>query len=143
MPSFLNNLVGARADEFLLINRQTKVVVATRLIPAFDSKSRRTGLLKHKTLEEGVAMLIAPSNSIHTFFMRFPIDVAFVAKDGRILKVKAGLRPWSLAASWRAHAVVEMAEGAIARVGVRPGDVLVVVRRTDEASSQRNTVAHV
>lgn len=142
MPSFLNSLVGAQADQFLLVNRQTEAVVATHLIAAFDSKSRRTGLLEHDGLEAGVAMLIAPTNAIHTFFMRFPIDVAFVRKDGRILKVQSGLRPWRLAGRWGGYAVVEMAEGAFARSGTKAGDVL-VVRRTEEASSQINTVAHV
>lgn len=140
MPSFLNNLIGCRADEFLLVNRQTNAIVATRLIPAFDSKSRRTGLLQHQALEEGVAMLIAPTNAIHTFFMRFPIDVAFVRKDGRILKVTRVLAPWRIAASWGAHAVVEMAAGAIGRSGTKAGDVLEVVRRTDETSSHRSVV---
>lgn len=141
MPSFLNSLVGAQADQYLLVNRQTDAVVATRLIPAFDSKSRRTGLLEHKGLEAGAAMLIAPSNAIHTFFMWFPIDVAFVRKDGRVLKVHHGLRPWRLAAAWGGHAVVEMAEGSLARAGAKAGDML-VVRRKDETSSHSNSVDH-
>lgn len=139
MPSFLNSLVGAQADQYLLVNRQTDAVVATRLIPAFDSKSRRTGLLEHNRLEAGAAMLIAPSNAIHTFFMRFPIDVAFVRKDGCILKVQPGLQPWRIAAAWGGHAVVEMAEGAFARAGAKAGDML-VVRRRDEASSHNSVI---
>ncbi len=141
MPSFLNSLVGARADEYLLINRQTNAVIATRLVAAFDSKSRRTGLLDHQQLAPDVAMLIAPSNAIHTFFMRFPIDVAFVRKDGSILKVQKGLRPWRIAAAWGGHAVVEMADGALARAGASVGDVL-AVRRKDDASSQSSMMDH-
>lgn len=140
MPSFLNSLVGVQAEEFLLVRRQTESVVATRLIAAFDSKSRRTGLLEHTGLQPGAAMVIAPSNAIHTFFMRFPIDVAFVAKDGRILKIREGLPPWRIAAAWRGHAVVEMAAGEFARAGAKEGDVL-VIRRRDEASIQRSTMA--
>lgn len=140
MPSFLNSLVGAQADEFLLINRQTNSVVATHLITAFDSKSRRTGLLDHEELKAGVAMLIAPSNAIHTFFMRFPIDVAFVARNGRVVKIREGMPPWRIAAAWRAYAVVEVAAGALAQSSTKVSDVL-EVRRTVDTSSHSKRVA--
>lgn len=141
MPSFLNSLVGAQADEFLLINRQTGNIVASRLLLAFDSKSRRTGLLHHQSLAPGHAMLIAPSSAIHTFFMRFPIDVAFVTKDGRIQKVHRNLPPWRFAAAWAAYVVVEMEAGSFARTRTDVGDVL-AVRRIDATSSHNNNMVH-
>lgn len=69
-------------------------------------------------------MVIAPTNAIHTFFMRFAIDVAFVAKDGRVVKIVRDLRPWRLAAAWGGFAVVEMASGELARRSVAVGDSL-------------------
>lgn len=71
-------------------------------------------------------MVIAPTNAIHTFFMRFAIDVAFVAKDGRVVKIVRDLRPWRLAAAWGGFAVVEMAAGELARRSVAVGDSLCV-----------------
>ena len=103
-------------------------MVVGRLLTAFDSKSRRTGLLRHQHLDPGTALIIAPCNSIHTFFMRFPIDVAFMAKDGRVLKVRKDLAPWRLAAAIRAHSVIEFAAGVLADRTVSAGDRLMVRR---------------
>ena len=69
-------------------------------------------------------MVIAPTSAIHTFFMKFPIDVAFVARDGRVVKICAGLRTWRLAAAWRGYAAIEMAAGSFSQTGTRPGDLV-------------------
>ena len=67
-------------------------------------------------------MIIAPTSAIHTFAMRFAIDVMFVSKDGRVLKVRRDVKPRRIAAAWRAFAVVELPAGAIERSDTRPGD---------------------
>jgi hypothetical protein len=79
-------------------------------------------------MPDGSALIIAPSNAIHTFFMRFAIDVAFVAKDGRVLKTRTAMPAWRLAASLRAFAVVELPSGMLDRSDVKPGDQLVIRR---------------
>jgi uncharacterized membrane protein (UPF0127 family) len=132
VASFLASLVRSDPSTHQLVDTRTGAVVARRLLVAFDSRSRRTGLLRHTHLPADEAMIIAPCNSIHTFFMRFAIDVAFVAKDGRVLKIRRGVRPWRMAAALRAHAVVECAAGVFERTGVMPGDGLAVVRRADQ-----------
>lgn len=99
-------------------------MVASTLLPALDSETRRTGLLKHQSLPEGEAMVIAPTNAIHTFFMKFAIDVAFVARDGRIVKIRPAMPAWRMSAAWGGYAVVEMAAGEFARTGTRVGDVV-------------------
>jgi uncharacterized membrane protein (UPF0127 family) len=58
--------------------------------------------------------------------MRFAIDVAFVAKDGRVLKVCHAMRPWRMAAALRGFAVVELPDGVLARTQTRAGDRLVI-----------------
>ena len=125
MKSFLDALVRSGGGSSLaLTNTRTNQIVASTLLPAFDSASRKRGLLKHDSLPDGSALIIAPSNAVHTFFMRFAIDIAFVAKDGRVVKVRRDVRPWRLAAAWRAFAVVELPVGALERAGVQPGDLL-------------------
>ena len=52
------------------------------------------------------------AGAIHTFAMRFAIDVLFVSKDGRVLKVRRGVRPGRIAAAWRAFAVIELPAGS-------------------------------
>src|SRR6476660_4528906 len=125
MRSFLTPLRTGDTSRFVLRNQRTGVVVATRLLPALDSETRRPGLLKHQSLPLGEAMLIAPTNAIHTFFMKFPIDVAFVRKDGSIVKIRAAMPAWRMAGAWGGHAVVEMAAGSFENAGTVTGDVLV------------------
>lgn len=122
MPSFLSPLARNPAGTFQLVNERTGAVVANQLLAAFDSKTRRTGLLAHESMPAGAAMIIAPTNAIHTFFMKFSIDVLFVAKDGVVVKTRDGLRPWRMSAAWRAHAVIELPAGALQRSPVRVGD---------------------
>jgi uncharacterized protein len=111
---------------FALTNTRNNRIVARTLLTAFDSASRRKGLLDHDSLADGSAMIIAPTSAIHTFAMRFTIDVMFVSKDGRVLKVRRDVKPRRMAAAWRAFAVVELPAGAIERSDTRPGDRLQV-----------------
>jgi len=62
-----------------------------------------------------------PAPSVHTFFMRFTIDVVFLARDGEVMKVVPSLRPWRTAAARRAKAVLELPAGEAERRGIRPG----------------------
>lgn len=129
MTSFVHPLLREGTDSQSLANARNGCVVADRVMTAFDSRSRRKGLLKQDSMAEGSALIIAPSNAIHTFFMRFAIDVAFVSKNGRVLKIRRAMPAWRLAASLRAFAVVELPAGALDRANVKPGDQLVVRRR--------------
>lgn len=128
MPSFLNPLLKSAQHNHQLTNERTGTVVASELLTAFDSASRRTGLLRHNVMPEGAALIIAPCNAIHTIRMRFAIDVAFVAKDGRVVKLRHAVPPWRMAASLGAFAVIEMAAGTFASRNVIVGDKLVVAR---------------
>ncbi len=124
---FLNPLLKAPRQTHHLQNCRNGRILAISLTPAFDSKSRRKGLLSHASFDEGAAMLIAPSNAVHTFFMRFPIDILFAARDGRVVKTCAMVKPWRIAASLRAFAVIELPSGTLARCETRPGDMLAIV----------------
>jgi uncharacterized membrane protein (UPF0127 family) len=124
MKSFLDPLLRSGAAALALTNSRNNQVVARTLVGAFDSASRRKGLLKQDSLPEGSALVIAPTNAIHTFFMRFAIDVAFVAKDGRVVKVRTAVPPWRIAGAWRAFAVIELPAGALRQADVQPSDVL-------------------
>lgn len=124
--SFLRPLLRDTRSNHSIRNTRNGRILARDLIIAFDSKTRKTGLLKHESLEDGSAMLIAPTNAVHTFFMRFPIDIAFVNRDGVIVKTYAALRPWRLAAALRAYAVIELSAGALARSETTVGDILTI-----------------
>jgi uncharacterized protein len=126
MPSFLNPLLRNPGIPHVLVNARTGAMIARQLLTAFDSASRRKGLLGRESLAEGTALIIAPSNAVHTFFMRFPIDVAFVSKDGRVLKVRHAVPKRRAAFALRAYAVVEMAAGALQKLDTRAGGTFLV-----------------
>jgi uncharacterized membrane protein (UPF0127 family) len=123
--SFLSPLVK-RPSDCVLRNARTGQLVATRLELAADSRTRRRGLLGRAGLDEGHALVIVPCGAIHTFFMRFSIDVVFVAKDGRVVKCAQEVRPWRLAAAVTAHAAIELPAGTLQRSGTARGDRLVL-----------------
>ena len=122
--SFLKPLLKEPRSAFKLVNRRNGRILAARVLTAFDSQSRRRGLLGIDGFQPGHALIIAPTNAIHTWFMRFPIDVAFVAKDGRIVKVRHQLQPWRMSAAIRGYAVIELPAGALAAADTAAEDVL-------------------
>ena len=121
MASFLSPLIKAPGTALVLRNQRTGAVVATDLEAAFERETRNKGVLGRTGLPDGRALVIAPCNGVHTFFMKFTIDVFFVAKDGTVLKVSRGLRPWRIELTPRSFAVIELSDGAAARAVVRAG----------------------
>jgi uncharacterized protein len=95
-----------------------RCTVADRMLP------RMKGLLGRRQLPAGEGMLIRPAPSIHTFFMRFPIDAVFLACDGEVLKVSSDVKPWRARSCRRAHSVLELAAGEAERRSVARGDRL-------------------
>jgi uncharacterized protein len=127
MPSFLSPLLKEPSRSFRLVNLRTGAIVADRLLPAFEPEARRRGLLAYPSMPEGAAMVIAPTNAVHTFFMKFAIDLLFVARDGRVVKVRGDVRPWRMSAAWRGHAVIELEAGALRRTAVNVGDQITML----------------
>jgi len=107
-----------------VLNRTKGIVVAKELEIAASFWGRFRGLMGRRELAQGNAMLIRPSSSIHTFFMRFPIDAVFLDKADRVVLVADRVFPWRLAFGGRAHAVLELPAGAAAEGGIEPGDML-------------------
>jgi uncharacterized membrane protein (UPF0127 family) len=91
-------------------------VVANKMLP------RMKGLLGRRALPAGEGLLIRPAPSVHTFFMRFSIDLVFLSRSGEVLKVCADVQPWRARSCRGAHAVVELAAGEAERRGVGVGD---------------------
>jgi uncharacterized protein len=99
--------------------------VCARCHLAFAPWSRMRGLLGRASLAPDEGMLFRPAGSIHMFFMRFAIDAVFCDRDLVVLDVVRGLKPWRMASRRGAKVVVELAEGAGARVAA--GDRLAIV----------------
>jgi uncharacterized membrane protein (UPF0127 family) len=125
VSNFLATLIANPHGPLRLV-RDDNTIIAERIEPALDRRARRRGLLGRDFLDPGVAFIIAPCPAVHTFFMHFPIDVVFVARDGRVLKVRPNLVPWRMTTSLRAFATIEMATNSISRFGIAPGWKLAV-----------------
>jgi uncharacterized protein len=115
-------MLSAPEERFLLRNRRNDAIIARRLEPAFDSASRRKGLLGRTMFDEGAALIIAPCSAVHTFFMRMAIDIAFVSRGGQILKTYSSLKAWRIAVAPGAFAAIELPSGTLSRADTRAGD---------------------
>jgi uncharacterized membrane protein (UPF0127 family) len=92
---------------------------------------RARGLLGRDGLEPGEGMLIDRAGSVHMFFMRFPIDVVFLARDRTVVGVRHRLAPWCLAGARGAVAALELPAGRASEVGVEKGQLLVLEELVD------------
>jgi uncharacterized protein len=113
------------ARRTITLQRENGEVLCERCVLADTFWTRFRGLLGRKELAESEGLLIRPAGSVHTLFMRFPIDVVFLDGDHRVVKVVPGLRPWRLTAARRAGRTLELSAGACARAGLAVGERLV------------------
>jgi uncharacterized protein len=96
---------------------------------ADSSAKRRTGLLKHTSLEPGHGLWIVPCEAIHMIGMKFPIDVVFLSKKRQVLKLRERIPPgWKFSFCFTAHSVIELPAGTIADSGTQKGDQLELIR---------------
>ena len=107
-------------------NQTRKTVLAQTADIADSGAKRRTGLLKHERLEPGEGLWIVPCESVHTFFMKFPIDLVYLDKRHRVKKVRNAVPAWRLSACLTAHSILELPAGTAKRTGTVVGDELVL-----------------
>jgi uncharacterized membrane protein (UPF0127 family) len=84
--------------------------------------TRLRGIIGWKHMRQGEGVLLRPAFSIHTAFVRFPIDAVFLDKDMTVVAIAHEVKPWRFAGARKAKAVLELAGGECRRLGVRPGD---------------------
>ncbi|HYH99075.1 DUF192 domain-containing protein [Hyalangium sp.] len=100
-------------------------LLADRAERASSFADRFMGLMGRRSLTFGEGMHIVPCNSIHTFFMRIPIDVAFLDREGLIVKQIPAMPPWRMSSVYfKAHSVLELPAGTLAGSETREGDRL-------------------
>lgn len=115
-------------------NRTRDTIVADRADVAGDSSTRRTGLLKRSGLAPGEGLWIVPCEAVHTFGMKFDIDVLFLSKKRKdtglvkVLKVAARMPKRRLAWSLMAHSVLELPAGMVETTRTVKGDELELER---------------
>jgi hypothetical protein len=110
-----------------VLNQTRGTVVAHRVRTAGSVWSRLLGLMFRSSLGQDEGLLIAPSSSVHTAFMRFPIDVVFIDRSNRVVKVASSLRPFRFAGVLRPQlSALELPAGRAVAAGVEKGDQLLL-----------------
>jgi uncharacterized protein len=105
-------------------NTTRGTVVADRADIADTSATRRRGLLKHSGLAPGEGLWITPCEGVHTFGMKFPIDVVFLNRKKKVLKIRPDMGRARIAFGLMAHSVLELPAGRLAETGTAKGDQL-------------------
>jgi uncharacterized membrane protein (UPF0127 family) len=111
----------------MLVQNETRHSVLAELADVADtSAKRRKGLLGRDSLPTGHGLWIVPCESVHTYGMRFPIDVLYLDRKKRVRKLRRAMLPWRLSLCLSAHSVLELPAGTIEQTKTQPGDQLVL-----------------
>ncbi|MBO8126921.1 MAG: DUF192 domain-containing protein [Firmicutes bacterium] len=114
-----------------VVNATRGVELASSAQVAASFLERLVGLLGRKGLHPGEGLIIQPCNSVHTFLMRFPIDVLFLDAEGTIVHMWSEMPPnratWVV---WAAKRVVELPAGTLLATGTRPGERVEIQTKT-------------
>jgi uncharacterized membrane protein (UPF0127 family) len=111
-------------ERLQVVNLTRQTVLADRLEVANHGANRRKGLLGRDGLFPGEGLWIKPCEAVHTFCMRFAIDLVYLDRKNRIRKVRSGVRPWRMSACLTAHSVIELPSGTIQATQTQAGDRL-------------------
>ncbi len=124
----LNRFNGShrgRPDVWWKVSNLTRQLVLAERVEVADRGAKRSkGLLGRSGLGPAEGLWILPCEAVHTFGMRFPIDLVYLDRKKRVRKVRSDVRPWRLSACLSAHSVIELAAGAIRASNTEPGDIL-------------------
>jgi hypothetical protein len=119
------SLSGTSRDTHLqVLNLTRKTVLASCMEVADSAAKRNKGLLGRESLFPGEGLWIIPCEAVHTFWMRFPIDLVYLDSKKRIRKIRGEVRPWRLSVCLSAHSVLELPSGTIRETRTEPGDTL-------------------
>ncbi len=107
------------------VNEKNNKELASEVRVARSLWHRFWGLMGRRSLPEGHGVLLVPCTSVHTFFMRFPIDVIFLDRDSRVVRIIPAMKPWHTALGGRgARSALELEAGAAEANGLQPGDTV-------------------
>ena len=110
-----------------VINKTRQTILAENAVIAQTPLKRMIGLLSHRSFEPGEALIIKPCKSIHTFFMRFAIDVIFVDSGNRITRTIRSMRPFRISGIYlNATFCIELPAGTLDKTSTQAGDYITI-----------------
>jgi uncharacterized protein len=113
----------SRMQKLVLVGQRGQLVCDVCHL-ANRTHTRMRGVIGWRHLRRGEGILLRPTFSIHTAFVRFPIDAVFLDRDLKVLSTAENMKPWRLAGYWGANSVLELPAGECRRLGVSAGDRL-------------------
>ncbi len=118
--------------KYQLNNLSSGMVLVPNLLIANSLLQRSLGLLNHGSFAKGEGLLIRPCSGVHTFGMRFSIDIIFFDADMRVLRIVHALKPWRMYGPvWSAKCVLELPVDSIYDAGTREGDHFEIITGTE------------
>lgn len=121
--------VSAPNETMKVYARATGRLLAERVVLANTFLSRLRGLIGRRRLAPAEALWLRPCNGVHTWWMHYAIDVIFLDRELRIVKLVENMRPFRLTAPHRAaRSVLEMSAHTISQARLNVGDHLEIVR---------------
>ena len=103
-----------------------KEIISDNIKTASGFMDRFMGLMGQKSISEDLVMYFPACNSIHTYFMKIPIDVIMLDRKGQIVFIRENVVPWNMAFCFMAKDTIEMKSGAIRRFELKIGGTLTI-----------------
>ena len=114
-----------KSQSIQIVNKTNNAIIAGQAKVADTTIKRIVGLLNRKEFSQGEALVINPCSSIHTFFMRFAIDVVFIDRKNKVMRSISNLKPWRLSGiCFSAVFCIELPTGTIEKAHINPGDTI-------------------
>lgn len=110
--------------KYKIINKTKGICIAQNGQEAATFFQRFLGLMLREGIAKDEALIFHNVNSIHMFFMRFPIDVVYLDKSNKVLKIKHSLKPWRMSSCVRAKATIELPSQKAKETAIEIGDSL-------------------
>lgn len=118
-----------------VLNVTRGTVLATQLTKAHTGATRKKGLLGRESLLPGEGLWIAPCESVHTFFMRFRIDLVYLDRKLQVKKVRHSVGAWRMSACFAAYSVLELPAGTARATRTERGDTMEIAPVTASSES--------
>ena len=110
-------------DMFVLYINEQKSYIQIQIANTFWLRLK--GLMGRKELNSGKGLALIPCKQVHTFFMKFAVDIIFLDRCGRVLRIVQGLGPSQISLLVRdSFQVLELAEGTAQNLNIKEGDVI-------------------
>jgi len=110
--------------KYKIFNKTKSVYIALEAEEAVTFFERLLGLMFRSSMAKEEALIFRKVNSIHMFFMKFPIDVLYLDKANKVLKIKHCLKPWRMSSCMRARVTIELPAKKAVETATEAGDTL-------------------